>query len=156
MRTSYFSGRKSTGIALESFMKGCNIQNPQHSKTILVYCWFFCTPQSWTRWFNFSFMTFVIFLFVLLIVNLAGMSSTPCCKSFEYFLPPEISHFTYLPCLRNKYVSLDMNMGIWPTVTESLLPNAIANMSCINDCGSSSCLAIKTKPREASQNGWKM
>ena len=26
-------------------------------------------------------------------------------------------------------------MGIWPTVTESLLPNAIANLSCINNPG---------------------
>ena len=27
------------------FTKACNIQNTQYSKTILIYCWFFCTPQ---------------------------------------------------------------------------------------------------------------
>ena len=51
-----------------------------------------------------------------------------------------------------KYVSLDINLGILATVTESLLTNATANLSFINDCGSSSCLAIKTNLTEASQN----
>ena len=56
-------------------------------------------------------------------------------KSFECFLPAVISHFVCPPCLTKKYLSLDINLRTWPTATESLLPNAIANLSCINDLG---------------------
>ena len=83
----------------------------------MVYCWFFCS--SW-RWSSVFLSWHCHFLFVLLIVYLAGISSPSCSKSFEYFLPPVISHFSCLPCLRKKYVCLDINLGIWPTVTESL------------------------------------
>ena len=30
---------------------------------------------------------------------------------------------------------MDLNLRTWPTATESLLPNAIANLSCIKDPG---------------------
>ena len=54
-------------------------------------------------------------------------------KSFEFFLPAVISHFICTPCLRKKYVSLDIILRTWPRATESLLPNAVANLSCIID-----------------------
>ena len=56
-------------------------------------------------------------------------------KSFEYLLPAVISYFICSPCLRKKYVSLDINLGTWPKSTESLLSNAIVNLSCIDDPG---------------------
>ena len=119
----------------------------------MLYCWFFCTHQRGGSVFLSWHLSF--FLFVLLIVSLAGISSPLCSKSFKYFLSPVISHFICPSCLRKKYVSVDINLGVWPRLTESLLTNAIENLPCINDCGSSSCLAIRTEPMRASQNDWK-
>ena len=50
-------------IFFSCFIKVCNIQNTQYSKTIWIYYWFLCTPQR--GGFSFSFMASV---FVLLIV----------------------------------------------------------------------------------------
>ena len=50
------------------FTKVFNIQNTQSSKTILVNCWFFCTPQRAGSVFVSWHLSFS--LFVLLIVNL--------------------------------------------------------------------------------------
>ena len=47
--------------------------------------------------------------------------------------------------LEEKVCQFGHKLGIWPTVTELLLTNAMAKLSCINNCGSSSCLVIKTE-----------
>ena len=52
VRTSYFyrnlEEKKYSNcvrVYFSCFTKVCSIQNTQSSKTISVYCWFFCTPQ---------------------------------------------------------------------------------------------------------------
>ena len=67
-----------------------------------------------------------------------------------------ISHLIFPACLIIKCVSFDIRFGRWPTVTDSLLINAIAYLSWTKDCGSSSCLADKIEPIRASQNDLKM
>ena len=118
------------------------------TKTVWVYF-----PKSK---FSFSSSDICHFVIALLIVYLAGFSGLSCSRSFEYFLKSIISHFTCRSCLWKKYLSLDINSGIWPTVTKSVLTNVNTNLSCISDCGSTSCLVIKIEPTGASQNDLKI
>ena len=74
----------------------------------------------------------------------------------EYLFEPVILHLISPSCFTKKCASFDINFGRWPTVTESLLVNAIAYLSRTKDCGSSSCLADKIEPIGASQNDLKI
>ena len=51
MWTSYFSGNLEIEKVLELCTKVCNIPNNQCSIIILVYSWFFCTPQQGIQFF---------------------------------------------------------------------------------------------------------
>ena len=96
MRTSYFSGNTEEEKVLEyfsCFTKVCPIQNTRYSKsysildTLKVFWFTVDSSVLLNVGVHFFFHEICNFLFVLLIVNLAGISSPPCYKSFEYFLP---------------------------------------------------------------------
>ena len=101
------------------------------------------------HFFNYSFVWILIYYFCQ---NL----QTILLQIGRVSVEPVISHLTFSACLTKKCDSSDINFGRWPTVTDSLLVNAIAYLSWTKDCGSFSYLADKTEPIGASQNDLKV
>ena len=105
---------------------------------------------------SFFFIFSIILLFEFWNIIFAGISKPPCSRSEEYLFEPVISHLIFPACLTKMCASFDINFGRWPTVTDSLLINAIAYLSWNKDFWSSSCLADKTESIGASQNDLKI
>ena len=99
---------------------------------------------------SFFFISSIILLLEFWNIIFAGISKPPCSFWTCNFTP------NFPACLTKTWASFDINFGRWPTVTFSLLINAIAYLSWIKDCGSSSCLADKIEPIGASQNNLKI
>ena len=104
---------------------------------------------------SFFLISSIILSFEFWNIIFAIISKPPCPRSEEYLFEPVISHLILLACLTKTCVSLDINFGRWPTVTDSLVIYAIAYLSWTKYCGSSLCLADKTRPIGASQNDLK-
>ena len=102
------------------------------------------------------FFIFSILSFEFWNITFAGISKPPYSRSEEYLHEPVIWHLIFPACLTKKCDSFDINFGRWPTVTDSLLINAVAYLLWTKDCGSSSCLADKIEPIGASQNDVKI
>ena len=98
------------------------------------------------------FFHFFNYSFIWILKYFAGISKPLCPRLEEHLFEPVVAHLIFSACLTKKCASF----GRWPTVTNSLLINAVAYLLWTKDCRSSSCLADKIEPIGASQNDLKI
>ena len=139
MRTSYFSENLEKGKVLE-FLVSLKLHYIQCvNKEQIKEPSFQYTKYSIPKLFGFTIKFFVLpgihFFFHDICHSFVCIADCHCSSNlkytcffflflffFEYFLTLVISYFTCPPCLRKKYVSLYIILGIWPTMTNHFSP----------------------------------